>query len=336
MEEKINTVIFGVGPIGKSISEIALEKDFLDLVGAIDIAPEKTGKDLGEVMELGKNIGVQITDDTEAVLSETDPEIVLHATGTYLDQVYPQLVKCMEEGANIISTCETLAYPWYRYPDLAVKIDEKARKENVSVLGTGVNPGFRFDSLLAFLTTPCAKVSRIEAKLYLDAGERRRSFQEKIGLGISPKTFNNKMSEGEITGHTGYAESLLLTTSAIGIELDDVEEKQEPIIAEESLKTEFFEIKPGKVSGIRGYCKGLRNDREFIRVELVAAANIDGYEEIKIEGKPSIIWRNEPEIPGDIATASVVVNMIPKLRKADLGLVTMKDITLPSFIAGNI
>ncbi|KXA90480.1 dihydrodipicolinate reductase [candidate division MSBL1 archaeon SCGC-AAA259I09] len=336
MEKKLKTVVFGVGPIGALISEIALEKEFIDIVGAIDIAPEKTGKDIGEVTKPRKKIGVQISDDAETVLSETKPEIVLHATGTYLDQVYPQLVKCMKKGANVISTCETLAYPWYRYPDLATKLDEMAREKKVSILGTGVSPGFRFDSLLAFLSTPCAKVTGIEAKLYLDAAKRRRSFQEKIGLGVSPKTFNDKLSEGKITAHTGYAESLLLTASMIGIELDEIEEKQEPIIAEEPLETEFFEIKPGEVSGIRGIGRGIKNNKEFFTVELVAATDIDGYEEIKIEGEPSIVWRNEPEIPGDIATASVVVNMIPKVCKADSGLITMKDIKLPSFTARNI
>jgi 4-hydroxy-tetrahydrodipicolinate reductase len=39
-------------------------------------------------------------------------------------------------------------------------------------------------------------------------------------------------------------------------------------------------------------------------------------------------------IHGDIATASIVVNSIPKVQNATPGLHTMRDLALPSFFPG--
>lgn len=335
MPEDVRVVVYGVGPIGGLITKVALKKRGLEVVGAIDIDPKKVDKDLAEVVGLGKAIGVKVSSDAEKVLSEVKPDVVLHATRTYLDQVYPELVKCINAGASVISTCETLAYPWYRYPDLAVLIDGMAKRRDVTIVGTGISPGYRFDSLLAFLSTVCAEVTRIKATLCLDAAKRRYSFQKKIGLGMTPKEFKEKMVRGEITAHVGYAESVLLLASMLGVRLDKVEEGQEPTIAKEHMKTQYFDIKRGHVSGIKGYGRGYIGSKEFILVELIAEVDAKGYEDVDIEGEPTVHWRNEPEIPGDIATAAIVVNMIPRVLEAPSGLLTMKDLVLPSATMGD-
>jgi len=59
-----------------------------------------------------------------------------------VDKVYPQIEVAVNHGVNITSTTEELLYPYRRWPELSKKIDELAKKNGVTVLGTGVNPGF--------------------------------------------------------------------------------------------------------------------------------------------------------------------------------------------------
>ncbi len=126
-------------------------------------------------------------------------------------------------------------------------------------------------------------------------------------------------------GHTGYAESILLLASIIGVTIDKIEEGQEPIFAEKNLKTEYFNINPGQVCGIKGYGVGYVDGKEFIKLELIAAVNQKDFDEITIDGEPPLKWRNEYGTSGDIATAAMVVNMIPKVLNAPKGLITMKE-----------
>jgi len=55
--ERPRIVIYGVGAMGSLISRMIVEKDG-EIVGAIGRSPEKVGRDLGDVAELGRETGV--------------------------------------------------------------------------------------------------------------------------------------------------------------------------------------------------------------------------------------------------------------------------------------
>jgi 4-hydroxy-tetrahydrodipicolinate reductase len=60
----------------------------------------------------------------------------------------------------------------------------------------------------------------------------------------------------------------------------------------------------------------------------------ESFDSVDIEGSPNISSRIVGGIHGDIATASIVVNMLPKVLTAAPGLHTMRDLPLPSFYSG--
>ncbi|MHA1722392.1 MAG: hypothetical protein ACTSXW_04850 [Candidatus Baldrarchaeia archaeon] len=126
--DNVRVVIYGVGAIGTCIAKFVLGKKGIEIVGAIDVSPEKVGRDLGDVLGLEEKLGVVVSRDASEVLSKSKPNVTLHATGSFLDKVYPQIVEIVEAGSNVISTCETLAYPYYRYPELSEKLDKLAKE----------------------------------------------------------------------------------------------------------------------------------------------------------------------------------------------------------------
>jgi 4-hydroxy-tetrahydrodipicolinate reductase len=327
----IRVAVYGLGPIGLLIAKEVLEKRDIELVAAFDIDPLKVGKDLGQILGLEHNLGLMVSNGAEAmtVLQEKGVNIVLHSTSTYFEKIYPQIVNCIKAGVDIISTSETLSNPWYRYPELATLVDEMAQKNCVSVLGTGINPGFIFDSLPIIMTSVCTEISKIHVVRSQDASKRRISFQKKYGLSLGVEEFKEKMEKNEITAHVGYGESVSLIALALGVKLTKIVEGQDALIAKRPLKTQYFEIPMGKVSGIKGYGLGYLGEKEFIRVELIAEAGGEEFEEINIEGTPSVRWRSSG-IAGDTATAAMVINMIPKVINARPGLLRMLDISLPS------
>jgi len=327
----IRVAVYGLGPIGILIAKETLKKKDLNLVAAFDIDPLKIGKDLGDIIGVEEKIGIYVDDDANALqtLKNSGVKVVLHSTSTYLDKNYTQIVKCIEAGANVISTSETLSNPWVRYPELATLLDELAKKYCISIIGTGINPGFIFDTLPIVMTSVCTEVNNIHVIRSLDASKRRYSFQKKYGLGLKVDDFKDKMEKGELTAHTGYSESINLIANALGVNLDKIIEGQEPLIAKKDMKTQFFNVREGQVSGIHGFGVGFLKEKEFIKIEL--SAEVDGveFEEVTIEGTPPIKWRSSG-ISGDIATAAMVINMIPKILTSKPGLRRMCDIPYPS------
>jgi len=300
----MDAVIYGFGPIGRLIAECCAKRG-INVVGAVDINPELKGRKLSE-------FGIQ----SDGVISdrlEFEGDVAFLCTGSYLDRVYPQIEECLRKGFNVISTCETLSYPGYRYPELAEKINSLAVENGKTVLGTGINPGFLLDALVVFLSAPFTEVERIKAVRCIDTLKRREPFQKKVGIGLKLEDAEEKLEKGEITGHVGYAESVLLISEALNFSPDEVREGQK------------FVHDSGEVLGAIGYGSALKKGEEKIRIEFHAYANAEEYERIEIYGDNSIIWTSTGT-KGDLGTASVAVNLAEAVVKSEAGLKTMVDL----------
>ena len=325
----IKLVHYGIGPIGAGLVKYVLQKEGIKIVGAVDIDKNKVGKDLGEVA-VGKRIGVKITDDAKGLLRRTKPDIVLHSTGSYLRDVKSQLFQIMDSGADLISTCEELSYPYLKHPDMSKALDRRARKKGVSILGTGVNPGFVMDTLAITATGVCQDVKKISVFRIQDASIRRLPFQKKIGAGLGLDEFKAKVTEGTIR-HVGFAESIAMIASAMGWKLDRIEENVEPKVAERPVASEHIKVEAGQAAGVNQTAWGIRNNEKVITLNLQAYLGCpDPKELIVVEGSPPIELTIKGGVHGDIATSAVVVNCIPRVINAQPGLSTMKDLPVPS------
>lgn len=330
--EKINVIIYGCGVMGQRVAEALLDKESFEIVGAVDIAPELVGKDLGEVIDAQKELGVKIESDAGALLSRTNAQAVVLTTTSHLGSVLPQISQCVNAGLNVVSTCEELSYPWKRNPELAQKIDDMAKEKGVTVVGTGINPGFLMDSLPLILTAPCLKVSSVKVTRMMDSSKRRVPFQKKVGTGLTQEEFRDKIDNKIITGHVGLLESIYMIAEGLGWELDEaVELPPEPVIDEREIETALGTVKPGDVVGLTSVAFGKKEGKNIITLEFNANAAVDEeYDEIVIEGTPNIRERIIGGVHGDIGTVAVTINTIPRAVDASAGIKLMKDLPPPS------
>jgi hypothetical protein len=329
---KLKVILYGVGAVGSLIAKFLLEKEGIEIVGAVDIAKDKVGKDLGEVLGLEKRLGIKIAENVDTVLSKVKADIAIHTTSSFLKDTYPQIASIIKHGVKVISTCEELTYPYYSEPKLAKELNALAKKHNATVLGTGINPGFLMDTLIITLTEVCQKVEKIEATRVMNAGTRRIPFQKKIGAGLTVEEFRQKIANKQITGHVGLEQSIAMIADALAWKLDKiVAEPVEPVIAKKSVKSKAIEVKVGKVAGLRQKARGFMKNREAIVLDFQAYIGAEKeYDAITIEGVPNIKQKIQPCVHGDIGTIAMVVNSIPKVIKAPSGLLTMKDLPIPS------
>jgi hypothetical protein len=332
MTNRVRVILFGIGAIGSRIAKFALEKKGLEVVGAVDISKDKVGKDLGEVLEVGRQLGVTVTDDLDALFSRVKADIVIHATSSYLKDAYPQIAKCVKAGIDVVSTCEELSYPYYKHPELANEIDELAKKHAVTVLGAGINPGYLMDTLPITLTGPCQEVKTIKVTRMMDSSKRRVPYQRKIGTGLTLKEFKKMIEEKKITGHVGLIESIAMIADALGWELKEIQElPPEPVIAEKEIVTSYTTVKPGQVAGLKSVAHGIEEGKKVITLEFISYAGVkEEYDAVSIEGVPNIYQKIKGGVHGDIGTVATIINSIPKVINANPGLVTMKDLPLPS------
>jgi 4-hydroxy-tetrahydrodipicolinate reductase len=332
--DKIRVVCYGLGAVGSLIAKFLLEKKGVQIVGAIDIAKEKVGRDLGEVLGLNTKLDIAVSGDVERVMSKAKCDVVVHATGSYLKDVYEQIAPLARYRADGISTCEELAYPYSSEPRLAKKLDALGKKHGVAFLGTGINPGFLMDTLVITLTGLCQKIDKIKVERVMNAATRRIPFQKKIGAGLTLNEFREKMTSKEITGHVGLEQSIEMIAAALRWELDEITvESVEPAIAKKEVESQAIKVKKGQVAGLKQTAHGIVKGKELIALDFQAYIGAEEeYDSITIDGVPPIHQKISPCVHGDLATVAVVVNSIPKILKAPPGLLTMKDLLIPSAV----
>jgi 2,4-diaminopentanoate dehydrogenase len=319
----IKVVQFGVGPVGAGIVRLAAGKPFIKIVGAIDLL--NVGKDAGEVAGLKRKLGVLVSDDAESVLKKTKPDAVMLATGSVLKNILPQLEVILKAGVNVVSTCEEMSFPFFKQPALAAKIDRLAKKNGATVLSTGVNPGFLMDAWPLFMTGVCQDVQQIKAVRIQDAAPRRLPFQKKIGAGLSLAEFDQLVQSGVIR-HVGLAESIAMIAAGLGWKLDKITEEIEPIVAGKAIKSEYLTVKAGCAAGVRQVGKGLSEGHERVILEFEAYLGAkESYDAVYIDGTPRVEAVVRGGVHGDLATAAMVVNALPRIIEAPPGLLTMKD-----------
>jgi 4-hydroxy-tetrahydrodipicolinate reductase len=330
--EKVKVLAYGVGVVGGYIAKYLLEKEGVQVVGAVDVAKDKVGKDVGEVLGLKKKVGVTVSGNIDSALSRVKADIAVHATSSYLKDTFAQIASIMEHGVNVISTCEELAYPYVSEPKLAKKLDALAKKYDVTVLGTGINPGFLMDTLVMTLSAPCQKIEKIEAVRVMNAATRRLPFQKKIGAGLSVQEFTRKIEEKQITGHVGLEQSIAMIADALAWKLDKVVvQPAEAVIAKKPVESKDIRVSAGKVAGLRQKARGIAKDKEVIISDFRAYIGAEEeYDAVTIKGVPEIRQRISPCVHGDLGTVAMIVNSIPKVINAPAGLVTMKDLPIPS------
>lgn len=330
--EKVKVALYGVGAVGSLIAKFLLEKQGVSIVGAIDIAEDKVGKDLGEVLGLNRKLGVKVSDNIDSVLSKVKVDIAVHATSSLLKHTYPQIASIVKHRVNVVSTCEELSYPHFTEPRLATELDSLARKHNVTVLGTGINPGFLMDTLVITLTAVCQKIEKIKAKRVMNAATRRLPFQKKIGAGLTVEEFKRRIENRQITGHVGLEQSIAMIADALKWNLDKImAESVEPVVAKKPVESTSIRVRTGEAAGLRQKAKGILNNNEVIVLDFQAYIGAqEEYDAITIEGVPSVKQRIQPCVHGDKGTVAMIVNSIPKVINAPVGLLTMKDLPVPS------
>ncbi|HEX7705754.1 MAG TPA: dihydrodipicolinate reductase [Thermoanaerobaculia bacterium] len=319
--QPITVAQYGLGPIGAEIARLLLTKPWVKLVAAVDIDPKKVGKDLGEVIGLDRKTGVIVTESLSG-----KPDVVCHSTGSRLEDVEGQLALLLERGCHVVSTCEELSFPL----DEAIreKLCHIAHKNQVGLLGTGVNPGFVMDKLPLTITSVCQEVRSVEIIRIQNASTRREPLQRKIGAGMSVAEFRAGVEAGTIR-HMGLKESLIMIGSGLGVDFQSIsEETIEPIVADRRITTQFLEVERGQVAGVHQTICGKGRIDVSLELRMYVGAEDVAADRVIVRGVPDIEMKIKGGVHGDRATAAMAVNCIPRIVVARAGVLTMDDIPI--------
>ena len=336
MTDQVKIGLCGLGSIGKAAARLLIDhRAGFELVGAVTKEPNDIGRPLSDVVGSKGESSVVVGDDLAALLA-LKPDVVLYATGSFLRDTAADVLACAEAGVNVISPCEELAYPYTRDAAVTADIDRLARDNGSTVLGTGVNPGFIFDTFVAAASGCSWNVEKITGRRVVDVLGFGENIHRRLGIGYTPEEFDAGHADGTIAGHVGFPESIQLVAERLGFTLDGpVTEVFEPMIAETDAPTSYGGLRAGVTEGFVQRATGTVDGHPFMELELIlhlrpAEAGLRPVDTFAIHGEHPVSVTLDPGMDAIPATSAQLVNCIPAVLAASAGLKTVKDLPASS------
>nr|WP_315023934.1 2,4-diaminopentanoate dehydrogenase [uncultured Aminipila sp.] len=339
--ENVKVIIWGLGAMGGGMADMLLKKKGVDIVGAVGRG-SKIGKSMYDFIETAKGDRADvIIGAPEDVIKEGAADVVLCCTDSFTKVAFDRLKFVLEQKINVVSSAEEMSYPMAQEPELAKQLDEIAKANGVSIIGTGINPGLIMDLLVVTMTGCCEEVEHIVSRRVNSLSPFGPVVMKEQGIGITKEEFEEGVKTGHLSGHVGFHESIRMIGDAIGWPVEKITTSMEPIMTDVDRKSPYGFAAAGNVAGVAmkgaGYVGGeLRIEMDHPQQIEPEQVGVNTGDYVIIKGTPNINMVNSPEVPGGIGTIAMCVNMIPHIINARPGLHTMIDLPVPRVIMGDM
>ena len=340
--KEVKVAVWGFGAMGSGMVRALLTKKGVDIVGICDMHPQRVGKSMFDVLGVDRagREDVIIKADINEVVTEKSCHVSLVATDSFTDKVFDKVILLCEKGVNVITTAEEMAYPQAGQPELSAKMDECARKNNVSVLGTGVNPGLIMDLVALCLSGGMTDVSSVQCRRVNSLSPFGPAVMEEQGVGMTKKDFEDHVAAGTMAGHVGFRESVYMMDAALGLGVDRFEQQMLPIVTDVDRKSPYGFAAAGDVAGVNMTGQGFKNGEvvyDMIHPQQIEPqlGGVSTGDYIVLKGSPEISMAITPEIDGGVGTIAMCINTVPHIINARAGLRTMIDLPVPHAIMGD-
>lgn len=331
--DKVKAVVYGAGTIGRDVARLMLDKGVI-ITDAIDI--ENVGEDLGSLLDIERDLNVEIRDDADAVLDETGADIALISVATKMGNVGPHIEKCLEAGLNVITSSEEASYPWSTAPGITAKLDRVAKENGVTVTGSGMQDIF-WANLVTTLTGASHEIDSVEGRLSVNVDELGEMVADFYAVGREEDEIREMIEAGEDFPLGDEVDFLFMDLenqiSALGLTTKSFNKVVEPITLDKDIESEALgeTIPAGDLIGLDITFEVETQEGIMFKGTQTAKVYQEGdqdYNEWVIKGEPDIHVRNENP-PTLLGTSTQIVNRIPDVINAKPGFVTIDQLPMP-------
>ncbi len=342
----IKVIQWATGTVGiHAVPAIAAHPE-LELAGLWVHSESKAGKDAGELCG-GPALGVTASNDRELML-DMGADVICYMANSDVrpDGVVDDLCDFLSRGINVVNTSFVpLLMPDAIEGTTAERLRAACAEGGTSVYTSGIDPGFGNAGLAIHLLALCKEVNTVRMMEIVNYATWDNPFTmfEIMGFGKQDVSQSLLLSPGSTA--LAWGPVVQLVASAIGLQLDRIEEWHEVIRAPEPIEIASGTVEEGTISGMRFEIRGMVGDEARIVVEHVTRLRDEdapewphgsGYR-IEIDGEPCL--KAELELSshigdhnhaGCLATAMHVINAIPSVVAAEPGIVTLLDLPVYS------
>jgi len=332
---------WATGTVGIHAVPAIVHHPDLELAGLWVHSDDKAGRDAGELCGIDP-VGVTATQDVEALLA-LDADCICYTAHSDVrpGEVVDDICRMLASGKNVVNT----SFVALLYPEQAGFHDQlqaACLEGGTSFFTSGIDPGYGNAGVTIGALGLCSEVRTVRMMEIVNYATWDNPFTmfEIMGFGKADPAQSLLLSPGSTT--MAWGPVVALVAKSMGLELDEITEAHEILLADEDVTIASGVVEAGTISGMRFEIKGVVAGEERVVVEHVTRLRDgdaphwpqgEGYR-ILVEGEPHV--KVEVSVSSDLgdhnhagclATAMHVVNAIPAVVAADPGVLTLLDLT---------
>ena len=350
--EKVKVIQIGTGKMSKYTMRYVLDKGGL-IVGAVDVDPEKIGKDIGKIMETNDE-GIIITplEQLSDILKKEKPNVAIVTTMSTINDIRDVVRTCVCNGVNVLTTCEEAFFPSNSNPIVYKELDALAKANHVTILGCGYQDVF-WGNMIANICASTARITKIKGKSSYNVEDYGIALAKAHGAGLSKEEFDkqiastNAMSEEErkkLMDNRAFFPSYMWNVvgwlcDKLNLHITSIKQECIPVLTEEKLESSTLGVtlEPKMVRGMNAIVSATTKEDILLEIECIGKVYTKDEEDINdwtIFGEPTTnVVNHQPDTV--LLTCADVINRIPDVIKAPSGFISTSDLPAPLYIVNS-
>jgi secondary-alkyl amine dehydrogenase [NAD(P)+] len=329
---RIKAVVYGVGAMNSIATRLMLEKG-VDIVGALARSPEKVGRDLGDVAALGYETGVLVEDDPERVLGTRQADIAVIAVASYMSDMYEHLRRCAAHGVNAVTISEEALYPWNTSPMQTAELDSLARRNGVTITGTGHQDVY-WVNIVSMVMATSHRLDTVTGRASWNVDDFGPEVTKDQRVDTTVEDFDTWLAETARPPSFGK-NTLGALVEDLGLTVTEQSSTTRPELATQPVPSAALNltVEPGRVIGFTDVDTVKSDQGITLTFEMTGRLYLEGEADINdwtFTGEPELRLSN-PAVPTGMTTVTQLVNRIPDVINAPPGFITMEKLPRPRY-----